>query len=603
MNLAPPPKKHVLTVALEDYFQVGAFNQFIQNRQWYRFEARLEQNTERTLALLDRYQIKATFFVLGWVGEHFPQLVRRVAERGHEIASKGYYHRSIRQMTPDEFRDDLRRAQTVLEQASGTQVRGFRVAHEWLRPADLWALDVLADEGYAYDSSIAPLFRRFALEPWRRFLHYHDRGERRLWELPLSSTHFLGMDIPIAGGNYFRQFPHWLVRRGVERWHRQQDAPFVMYFHVWELDPEQPKLSAPSRLARIRHYRNLSRMEEILEFYFARYSFGSAANVLGLERPAARPFGPPATRIVPVPDGEPTLAEPRDKTLGTAAKTPVTVLVPCYNEELVLPYLANTLKSVRKELGGPYDLHFLFVDDGSADHTWTELDRNFGDWPQTQLVRHGHNQGVAAAIMTGLGKAPTDIVCSIDCDCTYDPHELQRMIPYLKDGVDLVTASPYHPQGEVRNVPGWRLFLSRMASRLYRRILRQKLHTYTSCFRVYRKTALTGLTVRRKGYLGIAEILGRLDLQGATIVEFPTRLEVRMLGRSKMKTLWTILGHIRLMTALGAMRLKRALLPSQKPAGAPSSAKVKSSAAALVAMMQHEQLALLQLLNEYGFFI
>src|SRR5436305_3579301 len=172
--MTQPPvaeRRHVLTIALEDYFQVGAFNQLIQRGQWYRFETRLEKNTQRTLDLLDRHGIHATFFVLGWVADHFPELVRRVADRGHEIASKGYYHRHINQMTPGEFRDDLARAREALEKASGTPVRGYRMADGWWRPADLWALDVLAEEGYAYDSSMAARLREFAHEPWRRFLH------------------------------------------------------------------------------------------------------------------------------------------------------------------------------------------------------------------------------------------------------------------------------------------------------------------------------------------------------------------------------------------------------------------------------------------------
>src|SRR5205085_6427025 len=126
--------KHVLTVALEDYFQVGAFNRLIQHGQWYRFETRLEKNTERTLELLDRYQIKATFFVLGWIADRYPELIRKVAERGHEIASKGYYHRNALQLAPSEFREDLARTREALEKAGGTRVLGYRMADEWLGP-------------------------------------------------------------------------------------------------------------------------------------------------------------------------------------------------------------------------------------------------------------------------------------------------------------------------------------------------------------------------------------------------------------------------------------------------------------------------------------
>jgi glycosyltransferase involved in cell wall biosynthesis len=185
------------------------------------------------------------------------------------------------------------------------------------------------------------------------------------------------------------------------------------------------------------------------------------------------------------------------------------------------------------------------------------LQELFGARPDCRLVRHERNRGVAHAIQTGIRHAETQIVCSIDCDCTYDPHELGRMIPLLADGVDLVTASPYHPAGRVRNVPSWRLFLSKGLSRLYRLVLHQKLFTYTSCFRVYRKQSAATLEVRSPGFLGVAEIIGQVDLRGGNIVEYPTTLEARILGHSKMKTLRTILGHLGLMARLAWLRIRQ----------------------------------------------
>jgi hypothetical protein len=156
--------------------------------------------------------------------------------------------------------------------------------------------------------------------------------------------------------------------------------------------------------------------------------------------------------------------------------------------------------------------------------------------------------------MTGLKAAETEIVCSIDADCTYDPHELGAMIPLLSEDVSLVTASPYHPAGGVRNVPEWRLGLSKVASWLYRRTLRTKLYTYTSCFRVYRRSAFAEIDLRENGFLGVAEMLGKVDLRGERIVEHPAVLEVRLFGFSKMKTARTILGHFKLLSHLGRIR-------------------------------------------------
>jgi polysaccharide deacetylase family protein (PEP-CTERM system associated) len=545
-------KRHILTVALEDYFQVGAFNRVIQRGQWYRFETRLEQNAERALALLDRHGVKATFFVLGWIADQFPELVRRVADRGHEIASKGYYHRGISQMTPAEFKEDLLRSREALEHACGRQVIGYRMADGWFRPEDLWALDSLVEVGYAYDSSIAPIGRQWAHEPFRRYLHTHEAQGGKLVELPISTASLAGLHVPIGGGNYFRQIPPFLIRPAIARWHRKVDAPLVLYFHVWELDPEQPTISASSLLTRIRHYRNLDKMEGYLDYFLARYRFTGAADYLGLSRePAAV-----GERCYPAPDLRPEAPAADDE--GDAAdRTPVTIVVPCYNEELIVPYLANTLNSVRSRLRD-YSITFALVDDGSKDNTWAGLQATFGGKPGFELYRHEHNRGVMAAILTGIHRARTEIVCSMDCDCTYDPHELANMIPLLEPGVDLVTASPYHPEGGVRNVPGWRLKLSKTASWLYRRVLRQKLHTYTSCFRVYRRSAVLGIELTRTNFLGVAELIGRLDLQGSKIVEYPATLEVRMLGRSKMKTVRMTLGHLRLLARLLAARIRGA---------------------------------------------
>ncbi len=435
---------------------------------------------------------------------------------------------------------------------------GYRVAHHWFAPRDLWALAVLAEEGYAYDASVGPLFRRFADEPWRRFPHRLRFGQRELCEFPVPTSSILGWHFPIGGGNYYRQLPHRFMKRAVERWHRRYSAPFVMYFHIWELDPEQPKIKAASVLTRIRHYRNLGKMPGVLEDYFSRYPFTSIADYLGIrdQGSGVRDQGSPVpsrNTVLRTPTPVPWLLAPVASLTPDPrplTPVPVTVVVPCCNEELILPYLANTLGRVQASLADRYRLNFVFVDDGSADGTWSSLHSLFGQWPNATILRHERNRGVAAAILTGIREAKTEIVCSIDCDCTYDPHEIGAMIPLLTDGVDLVTASPYHPQGQVRNVPAWRLSLSRTASFLYRRVLRQKLFTYTSCFRVYRRSAVLDLNMRENGYLGIVEMLAQLDRAGSTIMEYPATLEVRLLGRSKLKIYRTILGHLRLIARL-----------------------------------------------------
>ena len=568
-----PDKRHILTVVIEDYFQGVTFNRLISRARWHRFESRLVRNTTTTLDLLDEYKVKATFFALGWVADAVPELIREVVARGHEVASKGYFHRSIREFSREEFREDCARARESLERASGRSVDGYRVAQRWLRPEDLWALDVLAEEGYKFDSSMRPLFRQYAHEPWRRFVHQHHHGDQSILEVPISTAHVLGYDIPIAGANYFRQLPFSLMKRAVRQWDRTAPAPFVMYFHVWEVDPDQPRIDAAPFYAKVRQYRNLDRMSTMLRYYFEQYRFTSIGDRMGIEsRPAsADVLAATATKQ------RPHTHEHRHTPVSVvqednAVRTPISIVIPCFNEELILPYLSNTLAGVEAELSRRHDVRFIFVDDGSSDGTWASLQKIFGDRPNCTLVRHEINRGVAGTIMTGIRSSETEIVCSMDCDCTYDPRELGPMVELLTPNVDLVTASPYHPNGKVLNVPEWRLFLSRTLSKMYGMVLHHKLATYTACFRVYRRSAVADVPLSRSGFIGVAELLGRLDLAGSGIVEYPTTLEVRILGRSKMKIVKTMAGHLKLIMELIGMRMSRKRQPMESPAGALSEA-------------------------------
>lgn len=547
-------RKHILTVGLEDWFQVGAFQQLIHHDQWYRFDTRLERSTQETLDLLDRFNAKATFFVLGWVAERVPQLLAEVVSRGHEVASRGFHHRSISDVSRHEFRDDVLRTQMAIESATGQKVHGYRLADGWLGPDDLWALDVLAELGYAYDSSMFPMFRSYSQEPHRRFVHQHTSSTGNLWEIPPSTWRTCGLNVPVGGGNWFRQLPHTLLKHAVHSLAEHPEHPLVLYFHTWELDPEQPRISAAGRMARLRHYRNLDKMRWVLEDHLARHRFDTVAN--HLELPTVEVTATPETPQLP------TAASETITRVSTSPKTAVSIVIPCYNEDATLPYLANTLERVEFELADSYAPHFILVDDCSTDTTWDTMQTVFGPKANCTLLQHETNSGVSAAILTGIRAAETDVVCSMDCDCSYDPLELRRMLPLLTDDVDLVTASPYHPDGHVKNVPGWRLFLSKGLSQLYRLVLRRRLHTWTSCFRVYRKSAVENLVLEETGFLGTAELVARLTQGGSQITEHPATLEVRIFGESKMKTCRTIVGHLRLIGRILSQRTPS--VPSNK---------------------------------------
>lgn len=542
MNPAGTDKKHLITILVEDYFHVGAFENLIQQRNWSNFEPRYEKNTRKALNLLDLHKTKATFFVLGWIAKQNPGLIREIVSRGHEVASRGFYHRSLRNLTNEEFRKDLRRANQAIEDACGQKVIGYRSAEKLTLGKDDWILEVLADEGFVYDASFLPTR---TTPKSKTVAHKVTIGGKILWEFPYSTQDLIFGVLPISGGNYFRQIPYTLMRHAVRRWHERTNEPFVFYFHVWELDPEQPRISAASRFNRIRHYRKLDKMEWILNENLSLYDCVGAAEYLGLTNEIRLPVAGHT-----VNDQLPAIKGQSSQTL-----TSISIVIPCYNEEEALPYLANTLRAVESELlEKGYSPQFIFVDDCSTDQTYSELQSLFDLRQNFAVLRHDTNLGVAAGILTGLRAATTEIVCSMDCDCTYDPHELANMLPLMTENVDLVTASPYHRDGGVRNVPGWRLFLSRGASFLYRRVLRSKLDTYTSCFRIYRRSSIVDTNLRESGFLGIAEMLGRLDLRGGTIIEFPAVLEVRLFGISKMKTAKTIIGHLGLLSHLIKIR-------------------------------------------------
>jgi len=338
----------------------------------------------------------------------------------------------------------------------------------------------------------------------------------------------MGCCLPIAGGNWFRQLPHTLLKKAVKNWDETHADPFVMYFHIWELDPDQPRISAADRLSRIRHYRNLDKMQWVLEDHLSKYSFGTVADRLGLETRSVDRAKGQGSRVegcdvlpASTSGSKPLPLDPRPSALQ-----PVSIVIPCYNEEASLPYLGRTLNKLEAELADRYEPTFVLVDDRSTDSTWEIMQSVFGSKPNFRLVRHEQNSGVSAAILTGIRHSETELVCSMDCDCSYDPLEFSRMLPLMTDDVDLVTASPYHPEGRVKNVPSWRLLLSKGLSTIYRIVLPQKLHTWTSCFRVYRKSAIEKLSLHETGFLGTAELVGQLCLNGSKIVEHPATLEV-----------------------------------------------------------------------------
>jgi len=235
--------------------------------------------------------------------------------------------------------------------------------------------------------------------------------------------------------------------------------------------------------------------------------------------------------------------------------------VPCYNEADSLANLAAGLARLRQALAGEYELEIVLVDDGSRDGTWDMLQERFSGDPAIRLVRHAKNRGIAAAIATGIREASAEIVASLDADCTYEPTQLVSLLRLLEEHVDVVVASPYHPAGRVVGVPRWRLGLSRFASRLYGLVMRNQLHTYTSCVRVYRRNSVVDMRMSHGGFVGVVELLWHVDRRGGRIAECPAVLTVRATGQSKMRIARTALTHFRFLAHCVWQRLTDAVNP------------------------------------------
>ncbi len=272
---------NALTIDVEDYYQVSAFESLVRFEDWPRFESRVEKNTHLVLDLLDEYRVKATFFVLGWEAEQRPHLVEAIAARGHEIASHGYRHRLIYSLAPAECREDLLRSKARLEAITGLEVLGFRAPSYSIVARSLWCLDLLIDLGFRYDSSIFPIHHdRYGIPGACRFPHPLERHGGGVVEVPPSTVQILGTNVPIAGGAYLRFFPLRLIRWGIRRLNVVERQPAIIYLHPWELDPEQPRLPGPLK-SRIRHYTNLDRTEPKLRRLLEEFSFAPVRDVLG----------------------------------------------------------------------------------------------------------------------------------------------------------------------------------------------------------------------------------------------------------------------------------------------------------------------------------
>ena len=254
--------QHALTIDVEDYFQVAAFFDVVDYERWDEYPRRVVQNTRRILELLDRRSVRATFFVLGWVAEREPELVREIAAGGHEIACHGWSHQFIYRQTPECFREETRRSKALLESLSGGPVEGYRAASYSVTNDSRWALEIIREAGFSYDSSVFPVRHdNYGMPDAPHLPHMARTGAGDLLEFPLTTARFGPLSLPVAGGGYFRLYPYAFTRAMILRHERSRTDPFIFYLHPWEIDPSQPQIEGASKKSRFRHYLNLSRCE------------------------------------------------------------------------------------------------------------------------------------------------------------------------------------------------------------------------------------------------------------------------------------------------------------------------------------------------------
>ena len=277
---------NALTVDVEDYFHVTAFEKNIKREDWAFHVLRVEKNTSRILDLFAEHHVQGTFFILGWVAERLPNLVKEVRDRGHEVACHGYGHERIYNIGPDNFREDIRKSKQLLEEICGSKIYGYRAPSFSITERSVWALDILIEEGFLYDSSIFPIYHDiYGMRGVDRFPHEIQRSAGVIKEFPMSTfavgSRKKNYKIPVSGGGYLRLFPLWFIKHAINSINTRDRQPAVLYFHPWEIDPDQPRVKANLK-SRFRHYHSLRKTYGKIGDLLSTFSFAPMGKVLGV---------------------------------------------------------------------------------------------------------------------------------------------------------------------------------------------------------------------------------------------------------------------------------------------------------------------------------
>ena len=496
-----PAARPLLVVDATEWFHDPALSAHVTPRHWRRLPKRAPVAAKLLLAELQRARRVATWCVPPELATSAPELLRELVAAGHGLAL------AVVAAEPLDRLPDERRAATVaawqqqrdtLAAAGGREVRGLAV-HGPLGDGERWWRGAAAAAGFAF-------------------------------EIGDAEVHVLARGAQLAGDGGPR-------------------ACDVLRFAAWRCDREQPQLRGLPRAVFAAHYGQLGSGQRELARALAATDDGVLGTALGLPAAVVGPMVAPAASVA-APTAVATA--PANGSLPR-----LSIVVPLKDEEAGLDALFVELDAVRARLADLAACEFVCVDDGSTDRTFVLLQQQAATRPFVRLVQHAQNRGVAAAIRTGLQASDAEFAASIDGDLSYDPLELRAMFTQLREhGADVVTASPYHPQGGVRNVPAWRLLLSRTLSAWYRFLVSSPLHTWTACFRVYRRATVAEMPLAHPGFLGTAELLVRVLRRGGTVLEHPCVLEARLFGFSKMKVLRTIRQHLGLLWQVARGRIR-----------------------------------------------
>ena len=254
----------VMTVDVEDYFHVSAFEKNIPRSDWSNLELRVERNTYRLLELFELHQVKSTFFTLGWVAERCPALIKAIVDQGHELASHGYSHQRATMMNPEQFRQDVSKSKQILEDAAGQEIIGYRAPSFSIDDSNTWVYEILIALGFEYSSSTYPITHDlYGVPDWPRFMYQRPENVdgKSIIEIPVPTSRKNELNTGIGGGGYFRLYPYWLSKKRIDGYLKKEQQPYSFYFHPWEIDPKQPKVKGAPIKSKLRHYLNLSRME------------------------------------------------------------------------------------------------------------------------------------------------------------------------------------------------------------------------------------------------------------------------------------------------------------------------------------------------------